>query len=199
MRDSFYQAVERALPSVRVVPLDEVLRVGERKRSMITRKRLAVLLAVLLLCLTAAGVAWTLTARDIRRRWELEKGPMSGWKLEEKAAFADEVQAADPIWDNAPYRTPQPGEITGEAAKNIAISALHDRYGLTEEALTAFDYQEALTYLDADFPDAGCYYEFTWINHTETAVHPGGDVYLVQVDPGTGEVLSVQSMDDLVG
>ena len=124
---------------------------------------------------------------------------MTDWSLEEKAAFADEVQDIDPIWENAPYRTAQPGEITKEAARHTAVSVLNERYGLTEEMLSAYDYREALTYLDADFPEAGCYYEFTWINHTETALDPSGDVYLVQIDPGTGEVLTIQSMDDLVG
>ncbi len=199
MRDSFEQAVRRTLPPARSIPLDEVLNKKKRMPVAVTRRGVVFGLIVLLLCLTAAGVAWTLTAGDLRRAWEKEKGPMETWTLEDKAAFAAEAQNVEPVWENAPYRAAREGEISKEAAKAIAVTALIEQYGLTAETLSGFRYQEELTYLDADFPEEGCFYQFTWINNTDTAAHPGGDVYTVRIDPGTGEILTVQSMDDMVG
>ena len=199
MREAFYQAVERAIPAAADRPFEAVIQAPKTKCLMLTRGLIALLLTVLMIGLAAAGIARTLTAKDIRQQWENENGPMTDWTLEEKATFAEEAQNIDPIWENAPYRTEHLGEITKEAARRIAVSALNDKYGLTEEMLSMFAYQESLTYLDADFPEDGCYYEFTWINRTETAMDPGGDIYLVQVDPKTGEILTIQSMEDLVG
>lgn len=198
MRKSFYEAAEQTLPKGTDLSFQELIQDKQRTRTY--SKRAIVLIVAMMLIFSAAGAAaLMLTAADVRRKWEEDKGAMSGWTLEEKAAFAQEAQAVEPIWENAPYRTAKDGEIGKETAKRIAVNALILKFGLSEAEMAGWSYQEALTYLDPDYPEDGCYYEFTWINLTDSAAHPGGDVYAVQVDPGTGEVLTVQGMDDLVG
>ena len=198
MRNTFREAVDNLLPPAANIPFERIAHPAKR-RPALSKKAAAALLTAAIMALTGSAAALTLRALDIRRAWEQEKGNMTEWSLEEKADFADAVQAVDPIWENAPYRTARPGEIDKQTAKRIALAALEEQFGWTEETLRTWRYQESLTYLDADFPEEGCFYEFTWINDTDTALDPGGDVYLVQIDPADGRVLTVQGMDDLVG
>ena len=198
MRNTFREAVDNLLPPASDISFERIAHPAKR-RPALSKKAAAALLTAAIMALTGSAAALTLRALDIRRAWEQEKGNMTEWSLEEKADFADAVQAVDPIWDNAPYRTARPGEIDKQTAKRIALAALEEQFGWTEETLRTWRYQESLTYLDADFPEEGCFYEFTWINDTDTALDPGGDVYLVQIDPADGRVLTVQGMDDLVG
>ena len=199
MNDRFRAAVDRTLPGGARIPLERILNGSGSFHHPLPRRLGTLLLAALLLCLAAGAAALGLTVLDVRRKWENEKGPMISWSLEDKAAFADEAQQAEAIWQAPPYRTAGEGEIGKEEARRAALAALEEKYGLTAETLSAWRYQEELTYLDADFPEEGCFYAFTWINDTPSAAHPGGDVYVVHVDPATGEVMTVEGMEELAG
>lgn len=156
-------------------------------------------LTLLLLSVTVCGYAIGKTLLEERKRWEAEKGPMGSWRLEDKALFSSENQILNTDWQNPRYRIPADNEITKEQAKVIAVQALKDTYSITEEDLSAWDFQESLEYTDPDFPEDGCFYHFLWINHTKNAIHPGGDLYEVYIDPLSGEIISIQSSDDMAG
>ena len=132
-----------------------------------------------------------------RMEWENEKEQMNTWSLEDKAAFSEDVKGE--IWQEPRYILPQEDQITKEQAKQIAISAMAEKYGISDDDMLLWKYQESLEYYDADFPEDGSFYNFTWINNTSTAVHQGGDVYVVHIDPDTGEIILIESNDDMVG
>ena len=199
MNDRFYHAVERCLPFPELVEFDRMLK--ERRRPRVTRYKLVWIAAALitLLGLSVGAVALTKNALEVRKEFVEERGGESGWSLEDWADFADAVQAVDDTWQNPVYRKPDAGDISKEEARFIAIQALKSAYGLSDEYLNGCEYREFLQYVDADFPELGSYYDFLWLDHSDAALHPGGDLYEAHIDPATGEILLLQSMDDMVG
>ena len=199
MNDRFYRAAERCLPPSETVAFERVLH--ERRKPRITRYKIVgiAVIVMALLGLSVGAVSLTKTALEVRKEFVEDRGAESGWSLEDWADYAEAVQDVEPVWLNPSYRKPETDEVSKEEARETAMAALQNAYGLTEEYLERCEYQEYLQYYDADFPEMGSYYKFLWMDHSETALHPGGDLYEAHIDPATGAILLLQSTDDMVG
>lgn len=112
----------------------------------------------------------------------LEKGPLRGWSLEDRAALEQPLRDADYPVNRVYHSVPGPGDIPQASATQLAEAAIEAAYGVTASELSAYRAYTRFLYL----PPVD---DYIWrIDYTATAPDAAYGGFAVELETESGDV-----------
>lgn len=120
-----------------------------------------------------------------------EKGDFLTWSLEDKAMWSQMQAQAGIVSEYVLHGLPGTEDIAQDEAIRLAVDALRQTYGLTDDQLAAYGTCLIFNVLDAQNPE----WQVSFIADGD----PSGELYTVTLHARTGQVIRTESGEDANG